>query len=276
MWTSSLPGGDLLANHRTHLKIMLSVRSCLIIIRYGSRLDPARTKPELPLRRGAGSSAAARRSCIAGAACRTSHVFLRVLAAPVAHVEGRIGEDKCQRCGPCAGVVEGVGVLPLELNLIGFALMPRRTRSSLPAAVSSRSTTGRTSRCLPRARRAPRCTPHSARTCPTSRSMVRTRVLSSNRRTTHRGVQNSAVLLAFGAGGLRLEIFANAAEELGEKALQAYLGNEIQEVYRLRGRQYKRQAHRGHCSADDALGQGRGRRPNSRSINSASVRRTSV
>ena len=42
---------------------------------------------------------------------------------------------------------------------------------------------------------------------------------------------------------------------LGEKELQAYLVNEIQEVYRLAGREHQRQAHRGDRSPDDALGE---------------------
>jgi hypothetical protein len=47
---------------------------------------------------------------------------------------------------------------------------------------------------------------------------------------------------------------------LGEKELQKYLVNEIQEVYRLQGRQHQRQAHRGHLTSDDAVGANRGRR----------------
>ena len=46
---------------------------------------------------------------------------------------------------------------------------------------------------------------------------------------------------------------------LGEKELQSYLVNEIQEVYRLQGVNISRQAHRSDCPPDDALGEGRGR-----------------
>ena len=46
---------------------------------------------------------------------------------------------------------------------------------------------------------------------------------------------------------------------LGEKELQAYLVNEIQEVYRLQGVTISRQAHRGDRAADAALGEDRGR-----------------
>ena len=43
-----------------------------------------------------------------------------------------------------------------------------------------------------------------------------------------------------------------------EMALQNYLVNEIQEVYRLQGVQHQRQTPGSHLPADDALGQGRG------------------
>ncbi len=45
---------------------------------------------------------------------------------------------------------------------------------------------------------------------------------------------------------------------LGVKPLQSYLLNEIQEVYRSKGRPDQRQAHRGDHPADDPLDQGRG------------------
>ena len=69
---------------------------------------------------------------------------------------------------------------------------------------------------------------------------------------------------------------------LGEKELQAYLVNEIQEVYRLQGVNISRQAHRSDCSPDDALGEGRRRGryarscSKSRSTSSPSAKRTNA
>jgi len=47
---------------------------------------------------------------------------------------------------------------------------------------------------------------------------------------------------------------------LGEKELQSYLVNEIQEVYRLQGVNISDKHYRSDCPPDDALGEGRGRR----------------